>query len=127
MQVALGHPDLSEAFQTERLSSGGSEVVVKLAGFGEFARGEFQVARQECGFADQRAGKGDGAQRTAALRGGPQPAGHVDHLAIRGRPVQQVLGRAQVSVEDRVCDLRGVAGAAQFVANLVEPLAAPVG
>ena len=104
--VALGDPHLGQPLQRVRLTGGGAEVAVQVAGFRQLGRGELQVAREQRRFADQRRGERGGPQRSAAPGGRLQVAGHADHLGVGRRSVEQVLGRAEVAVEDGVGDLR---------------------
>ncbi len=107
--ITPGEVDLGQPLQAVGLATAGAEVVVQLDGFLQLAGREVEVARQHGRFADQRGGEGHGPQRAAAQRGVAQAAGRGDHVGVRRRPVQQVLGRAEVAVEQRVGDGRDVA------------------
>ena len=71
---------------------------------------------------DQRAGERGGPPGPAPFRGPAQVTGQLQDLGVRCGPVQQVLGRAQVAVEDSPGHPRILPGPVQLGSHLDEPL-----
>jgi hypothetical protein len=120
--VALGQPDLGQPLQRVRLAGGGPELSVSGAGFGQLGHGQVQVAGQQRRLAGQRPGERGGPPGPAPLRGPAQVPGQLHDLGVRRRPVQQVLGRAQVAVEDGAGHAGILPGPVQLGSHLGEPL-----
>ena len=116
-----GH-DLGEPLERVRLACGRSEIPVPGAGLGQLGRGQVQVAGQQRRLAGQRPGERGGPQGSAPFRGPAQVAGQLQDLGVRCGPVQQVLGRAQVAVEDGSGHSRILPGPVQLGSHLDEPL-----
>ena len=122
-----GEVDLGQPLQRVGFAEGRVELVVQRGGVAQLAFGRVEVTGEQRRLTDQRGRERGGSERAAAFGRRAHGPGQVDHLGVRRRPVEHVLGRAEVAVEHGVGDLRGVAGAAQLGAHAVEPLAAVVG
>ena len=125
--VAAGQPHLGEPLQAVRLARRGVDVAVQVDRLGQLALGPVEVALQQRRLADQGGGERDPAQRTGVRRPTAQLLGLLDHLGVGHRPVEHVLGHAQVRVEQRRDQPLLALGPPQLDPEALEPLAALVG
>ena len=126
--VALGDAHLGEPLQRVRLARPAS----RGRGAARWPRSAPTAASSrspDSNAASPISADANAAARSAPLRRGGrlQVAGDLDDLGVGRRPVEHVLGRAQVAVEDRVGDLGVLPRAAQLEAHPVEPVAGAVG
>ncbi len=126
LAVALGEPDLRQPLQAVRLSRCGVHVAVQVHRLEQLPLRPLEVAHQERGLADQRGGERHPAQGSRPARPGAQLLGELDDLGVGHRPVQQVLGHAEVGVEQGGGEAGPAARTPQLEPEPFEPLAALV-
>jgi len=125
--VAGGQLDLGQPLQRMRRAGIGSHLHMQGKRLGKLGAGGVEVAGEQgrlAGHRDRERHPGSCARPLGLLT---QLARQGYHLVVGRRPVEQVLGDAQVRVEHRRGQLRVLGRGAELAPEPVEPLAAVVG
>ena len=125
--VAGGQLDLGQPLQRMRRAGIGSHLHVQGKRLREIGAGRVEVSGEQSRLTGHRHGERHAASCTGPLGLLARLARQGHHLVVWRRPVQQVLGHAQVRVEDRRGKLRVLGRGAELATEPVEPLAAVVG
>ena len=125
--VAGGQLDLGQPLQRMRRAGIGSHLRMQGKRLSEIGTGRVEVAGEQGRLAGHRHRERHPASCARPLGLLTQLARQGHHLVVGRRPVEQVLGDAQVRVEHRRGELRVLCRGAELTTEPVEPLAAVVG